>query len=180
MAQMTLSPENEFSFRCPIFNVDTKMSSCMKLRDLVWRGADVPVRKGCQACMQSSKCPAAAIISKMTYAKEPQDFYGSTAPKLGKLRPDILNRILRVIVQEPHLNNNAVPPVERSLIASANDRIRKMLGVAAAEGPDESAPPRRAYAVRPAPKKAASEEHATPEKDITEAARTGDLGAAIS
>jgi hypothetical protein len=59
---MDLSENNQFSFTCPVFNVETKLSVCIKLRDLVWRGSRPDVRKGCQACMSAGKCPAATIL----------------------------------------------------------------------------------------------------------------------
>lgn len=169
MEVLALSPENEFSFRCPIFNVETKMSACMKLRELVWRGEKVPVRKGCQACMHSNKCPAVIIVSRAIYTKVSVDEYGSKTPKVGRLKDDVLKRILPVMVRDTHLEVHQVPEIERNLIASANARISKMIGSVVKAVAEKAESVLGSIPSTPAPVK----------NDISEAARTGDLSAAL-
>lgn len=178
---LTLDNDNAFQFVCPIFNVTTKMSLCMKLRELVWMGKRPEVRTGCQACMSSGKCPAAAIVSKISYGREVPDEYGSKEPILGKLRKDILERIHRPIVLEKTLNEFRVPPAERELIATASERIGKMIG--AAPLPSTDGPPSRSAfdseTAAPKPPRKAKPK-ADNSNQINQAARSGDLAAAIN
>ncbi|SCW95732.1 hypothetical protein [Ancylobacter rudongensis] len=182
----TLASDNQFSFICPIFNVATRMAACMKLRDLVWKGKGPDVRKGCQACMKSSKCPAAAIVDRIHYGgKDVADDYGSDQPVMGKLGADVLDRIRRVIVQDVHIQQCGVPPEEQQLILSANPRIDEQLKTAPTDGKAkryvasdyEETPRRRAPKPKSAPQDIASP---APSSRVNDAARTGDLAAAIS
>lgn len=178
---LTLDNDNQFQFACPIFNVTTKMSLCMKLRELVWMGKRPDVRKGCQACMSAGKCPAAAIVSKISYGRDVPDEYGSKTPIVGKLRRDILERVHRPMVLEKTLNDFSVPPAERDLIAGASERIGKMIG--AAPLPSTDGPPSRSAfdtetAAPKQPRKARPK--ADNSNKVNEAARTGDLAAAIN
>jgi hypothetical protein len=173
---------NQFEFVCPVFNVQTKMRHCTKLRDLVYSGARPDVRKGCQACISASKCPAAEIVRRISYGKgQVPDDYGSRTSVVGKLRKDVLEKIHRVIVMERTLNEFAVPDAERQLIDGASDRIGKMVG--AAPLPSDDGPPSRNFATETAaPKKPRKTK---PQADnsnnaINEAAATGDLAAAVS
>jgi len=168
---LSISYQNKFSFTCPIFAASTKLAACVMLRDKIWRGENVPVRKGCQACMHASKCPATAIVNQILRNwKEPPDAYGSLEPVEGKLRADILEQILPVVVPDRELVD--VPPGERALILSANDRIAKQLGVA----PSAKASSRPAQRMKPpAPLKPAKTNDT-----ILNAAATGDMAAAIN
>jgi len=42
-----LSTNNKASIQCPIFNTQVKVASCVALREKVWRGEQIAVRKGC-------------------------------------------------------------------------------------------------------------------------------------
>lgn len=182
---VTLDEEqNQFQFVCPIFNVQTPMRHCTKLRDLVYRGVRPEVRKGCQACIMSGKCPASEIVRKISFGKgQVPDDYGSKTPVVGKIRKDVLERIHRVMVLDKTMNDYSVPASERELILSASDRIGKMIG--AAPLPSGDAPVSRSafdgHSSAPAPKKRKS----APKPDntntrINDAAATGDLAAAVS
>jgi hypothetical protein len=182
---LTLDNDNQFQFSCPIFNVTTKMSLCMKLRELVWMGKRPDVRKGCQACMSAGKCPAAAIVSKISYGRDAPDEYGSKTPVTGKLRKDILERVHRPMVLEKTLNDFEVPAAERELIAGASDRIGKMIG--AAPLPSTDGPPSRSAfgaetATPKSPRKATpkAENTNTPTNAVNDAAASGNLAAAIN
>ncbi len=133
MGYHTLDEANQFKFKCPIFGAETKMSSCIKLRNLVWKGRKPEQRKGCQACMSSGKCPAAQIAQKMAMSghrtRQPDD-YGSTTPVLGKLRKDVLERVLPVMVMSSTILRYGLSSSEVNAIETANDRIRAMLGTA--------------------------------------------------
>jgi hypothetical protein len=160
---------NQFEFVCPIFNVQTKMRLCMTLRELFWMGKKPDVRKGCQACMRSSKCPAAAIVNKISYSSQrpAPDEYGSTQPVVGKLRKDILERILLPIVLERTMDEFGVPEPERQMIRTSSDRIAKMVGAAPIDGED-----RPATRAAPAKKTKSTVNRA--------AAASGDLAAAVN
>jgi hypothetical protein len=164
---------NQFSFVCPIFNVSTKMAACVKLRNLVYRGQGPDVRKGCQACMASNKCPAIHAINNTIRNKENSEFpYASPTPVEGKLRADILERIAPVVVQAAHLQKFAVPISEVALIETANDRIYKQLGVAPKQGGKTGG--------SRMPARKAKSENTPVQTSVQQAAATGDLTAAIN
>lgn len=168
---------NQFSFQCPIFEVTTKISLCFKLREMFWAGNKPDVRKGCQACMRANKCPAAAITAKKyPQGKSWQDEYASDEPVIGKIRRDILERIHRPMVLERTLNEFGCSDAERLKIATASERIGKMIG--AAPLPDDDAPSysARAEAAPVAKKRRAS----TKTTAIKSAAASGDLAAAVN
>lgn len=174
---LTLADENQFQFTCPIFNVNTKMRLCMQLRELFWMGKKPDVRRGCQACMASSKCPAAAIVSKISHMQgKAPDEYGALTPVDGRLRRDILERVHRPIVMEKTLNDFQVPDAERALIAGASERIGKMIGAAPLPSNDD-APTYREQPAKSAPKRRAP---ANNNNAIAQAAATGDLAAAVN
>ena len=133
MTYQTLADDNQFKFKCPIFNAETKMATCVKLRNLVWKGLTPEKRRGCQACMSAGKCPAAQIVQKMAMSgprsMQPDD-YGSTAPVLGKLRRDILERIRPVMVMSSTIQRLSLSSIEVNMIETANERIEAMLGSA--------------------------------------------------
>lgn len=181
-----LSPENVFVFTCPIFDVDTKISKCMKLRHKVWRGERIETMRGCQACMTSSKCPAALIVSKLGMAKDFKQLerYAADAPEKGRLHADILEGVLPVLVQAEAYRRFDVPALERNMIESAHARIQAQLDTA----PTESGA-RRVKLKAQAPATGStfvardaggSSVSKTETKSATQiAAETGDLAAAI-
>lgn len=134
MLNLTLSEENQFSFVCPLFNAETKMSMCMKLRELKWMGkAPLDKRRGCQAAMSCGKCPAAEAVSQIIYSRAKEgmpDFYGSKTPTVGKLRADVLEKVERTMMREDIMNKIGVSDAERTLLDGANDRIRAQLKTA--------------------------------------------------
>lgn len=173
----TLSRTNQFSFVCPIFNSATNFRQCGRLRDIVYVGGRPPVRKGCQACIKDSKCPAAEIIRKISFGNglAPDD-HGSTTPVQGKLAAEVLEKIAPIIVMENTMNALGVPTAERELIATANERIEKQLGHAPrgrTAAPSSVSSSRRRSKPRAAPAPATNTK-------INEAAATGDLAAAVS
>lgn len=182
MSYATLAEDNQFKFKCPIFNAETKMSSCVKLRHMVWKGLRPEKRRGCQACMAAGKCPAAQIVQKMSMSSSPvADDYGATQPIVGKLRKDVLERIRPVMVMNSTIQLFSPSTAELSLIETANQRIEAMIGTA----PGASAPSRSTMtgsARKPrkvASPKAAEPKTTTTDTRIEKAAATGDLGAAL-
>lgn len=181
MGYQTLAEKNQFKFKCPIFGAETKMSSCIKLRDMVWKGQKPEQRKGCQVCMHSGKCPAAQIAQRMAMSGARagvSDDYGSATPVLGKLRKDVLEHILPVMVMPSTLLRYALSSAEVSAIETANERIRAMLGSA----PGATA---KKVAIKGNTRKAKklddvnSETKPKVESKIEQAAKTGDLSAAL-
>lgn len=172
--------KNQFRFTCPIFNVETQMRHCVQLRDMVYYGGSAPVRKGCQACIKSGKCPASEIVRRISFHRNVPDDYGSVTPVTGKLRRDVLEKVHRVIVQDRHLNEAQVSDPERLLIASASDRIGKMIG--AAPLPSDDGAPRSTFeSATAAPKKRRSAPKTEKSNNrVNEAAASGDLAAAVS
>lgn len=177
---LTLSKDNKFSFVCPLFNATTKLASCVYLRDLVWKGKTVPQRRGCQAAMKSGKCPAAQIVSGIAfgYARGDQDSaYGATEEKVGKLRAEVLSRIRPVMMQEKIIQQLNVPAKEIMLLEGANERIDAQLKTA----PGEPLPTVSDYHSPKHGGKSTKSAKAAPVKNKKqEAARTGDMAAAIN
>lgn len=167
---------NQFSFVCPIFNATTTFVSCMQLKGMVWMGRRPDVRRGCQACMNSSKCPIVAIVSRADTRNLDLAAYYSATPVVGKLDAEVLQRILPIVVREEHLRQRQVSDQERLLIETANQRIEQQLGTAPSS---EKVALRSARSIsRPAP--AAPKARPAVNKTVTDAAVSGDMSAAIN
>lgn len=178
----TLSYSNQFSFVCPIFNTETKLSACMQLRDELWRGNEKTVRRGCQACMRSGKCPAAIISQQIIFSNErAPDTYAANTPVVGKLHADVLARILPVYVREPHINYFGLSDAEQNLILTANDRIAAQLKVAPQA--EENSPYRQSYSESKPEKRTRRQKvavEAKPKIEIDDAAASGNLAAGLN
>ena len=171
---ISLSDENAFQFVCPLFNAKTKMGSCTKLREMVWMGKHVPVRRGCQAAMRCGKCPAADMVSRYCFDKNwTNDHHGSVEPKEGKLMRSILERIRNVLMRDKVMDECGVPANERLLLESANERIDQQMKTA----PGEAS---RNYTPTAARKTVSAPPTAPKESEINQAAATGNLTAAIN
>jgi hypothetical protein len=135
MTVVTLSDRNRFSFTCPIFNNDTELRSCAALRDKVFVGARLDIRRGCQAAMCANKCPAAHIISDFAHNKGTErhgDSYGSLTPVKGKLGAALLDRISLPIVTETVMARFGCSGVEVELLVGADQRIAEQMKTAPA------------------------------------------------
>lgn len=179
MAQryVSLDEKNQFSFKCPVFNAETRMGACVKLRDMVWRGQTPEVRKGCQAAMQSNLCPAASMVSLYIFDKKwDNDFHGSKEPKKGRLHAAVLERISRSMANEEEIKRLHVPENEAEALRDARFRIQKELETAPGEAPQ------RASDYEPPRKRRSTKSKQTPEHQskVVDAAKTGDLTAAIN
>lgn len=166
---LTLSQDNKFQFKCPIFDAKTAMSSCIKLRNLVWMGKNPEIRKGCQACMSAGKCPAIYVVKKFNSSSPSvpvPDDYGSKEPVMGKIRRDVLERIQNVIVTSSTMARFSLTDAEITLINSSSERIRKALGSAPLEG---SAKKRSVIKSKPKTEKTTEQK----------AAETGNMAAAL-
>jgi hypothetical protein len=123
----TLDIENQFSFVCPIFDSQTKISTCFTLRELVWRNENPDVRKGCQMCMKHGKCPINNIVWDMI-RKPGFDPYTSKEAKVGKLQERHLVQIERVIIPdkeiEKALDADRILPAEAKKMTAANATAR--------------------------------------------------------
>lgn len=174
---------NQLTFTCPIFNVETKFAHCTELRHRIYRGEAGTIRKGCQACAASGKCPVVREVNTSIYQgmNLVEHYVSVDEPKKGKLRAQVLEAILPVVVQEQHLAKFDVSPGERDLIMTANERIRQQLGSA----PRKDMKPyvdRSSRRQTPAerPKFVSSSKPAPASEPINQAAATGDLAAAIN
>ena len=174
----TYAPDNHFSFTCPVFDATTRISSCIKLRELTAGGKFVGPRQGCQACMKSSLCPVVSVLNQIARDKSNgpyPDTYASKVPVHGRLRADILAPMVPIRIQERHLMN--VPEAERDLIRSAYIRIEQQASTAPA-GTSKSV---RYSTTSSAPKRRSTKAPAAPVAPaINRAAATGDLAAAIN
>lgn len=178
MNYLTLDETNQFTFTCPIFNAETKMSSCVKLRDMVWKGKRHDKRRGCQACMVDSKCPVAFIVQRISMAgmrnKQPDD-YGSVTPVKGKLRKDVLERIHPVMLLPSTLRSFDPSATEIAMIESSNERIAAQLQSAPGASSGYKARSDAIKSARLETPKAKPKELSK----IEQAAATGDLSAAL-
>ena len=118
----TLSPENEFRIRCPVFAAETKIADCFKLRDLVWRGEGPLVRQGCQCALIAGKCPIPVILTKMFRLKD--DPYHSAEPKVGALDPEILDQTSSITITDTTMRRFALSPQEQKKLVEANENAR--------------------------------------------------------
>jgi hypothetical protein len=164
----TLSPENEFRFRCPIFPADVKIADCFKLRDMVWRGEGPNVRQGCQCAMNAGKCPVPNILKRMV--RDGSDPYHSDAPKVGKLLHEDLEKIGSVLVIDSQMRRYGLSAAEEKHLVLANEAARKHKPISK---------PRRVERVVMDEVPAAKVETATPDA-VVAAAASGDLSAAIT
>jgi hypothetical protein len=176
---VSLSHENKFSFTCPVFNAETRMGACVELRDITMGGGVFPKRKGCQAAIKCSMCPAAAMVSMYWQNKNwKNDHHGSLEPKKGRLHAQVLERVARVMAYKGFYKHIDVSAREEELLQSAGERIREQLKTAPGETTDrfvdlDDAPKRRAKpkAAAPAPKT---------NDALSKAAQTGDMSAALN
>jgi hypothetical protein len=182
---LTLQPENKFSFTCPIFDAKVSMRSCVLLQEKVYRGQSIQTRRGCQACISSSKCPAAEVIRRISFrSSDATDHCSSTEDKHGRLPAEALERIHPVLVLETELRRFGVSDAERALIADSAARIAAQMGTA----PREKVEPRRMVQSstseprRPSqrPAERVSAPKTTTPTTINKAAATGDLSAALN
>lgn len=168
------------TFVCPMFGVETKVAACGKLQELVWMGKRPEVRRGCQACMDSSKCPMVAL----TQLNSVQYKTGTMIDiRNGKLPREVLERIRPIVVQDQHLMRRSTSAAEREAISGANDRIDQMLKTA--PGASLFTRPKADTSRKAEPRvtrKAESAPAPTPEVEsvVNRAAATGDMSAAIN
>lgn len=185
-AMLTLQMENLFSFTCPIMNTNVQMRGCVMLRDKVYAGKRIETRRGCQACIKSSKCPAAELVRRIAFGSaDMTDHCASTEEKVGKLPGDVLDKIAPILVRESDLAGMNVTVEERNLIASSRERIEAQ----ALTAPRERVEPRRTIASpsSEAPRRSAQKAaqsvpapETTKPTSISKAASTGDLAAALN
>jgi hypothetical protein len=166
----TLSPENQFRFVCPVFKAETKIASCFAVRDLHARGEGPPTRRGCQVAMTTGKCPVWVILRDMRRTDE--DPYYSDVPKLGTLGDDVLNHIAPIMSPDRILDRAAISAAELAALRARNDdavagvgRTAKQKTKAAAKLKADAPPLEDVVSIEPA---------------ITDAAKTGDMTAAIN
>lgn len=165
----TLASNNEFRFNCPSLQVEVKLSDCITLRDRVWRGERMEERRGCQACMASSKCAAATIVHDMWLFKVDPGYFSAT-PKVGALDASIPTRLGRVIVQEKTLDQFGVVDAERNVLLRGNEKTSKSPEIDTSDWAQPKKTTRRTTKpIAPAPASA----------DVA-AAMSGDMSAALN
>lgn len=181
MQILALSTQNKITFTCPIFDVSTQMRSCVKLRDMFMRGEKPQVRKGCQACMASGKCPALEIVRRFAFGvATAEDDLSSTTETHGKLPASVLERIAPLIVLPNTMTQYRISDVERQMIETSRERIEAQLRTAP-RGEKSSRITRVSAAPEERkPSKIGKVPDAPVASKITSAAATGDLSAAIN
>lgn len=166
MISKTLSPDNQLKIRCPVFNAETKIAGCFLLRDMVWRGERPEQRQGCQCALLAGKCPIPVILQRMV--REGDDPYHSAEPKVGTLTDDVLDRIAPVLISDTQMNRHELTPQERKALVQGNEDARS------GKRQIRKAPRREERVIDDTPPVSATD------KAVIEAAKKGDLGAAIS
>ena len=161
----TLARENQACITCPVFNVESKLSACLVLRDEVWKGRRPDVRRGCQAALTDSKCPVYHLVKHMERTDD--DPMHAAEPKNVPWPKEILERVGPVQVQERTMDKFGVSDRERQLLVAANDWKG-----AAPRARSSSARLEDVQSAVPAPKPA-------PDATLT-AASSGDMSAAIN
>lgn len=182
MKILALSAENQASFVCPIFDVPTQMRACVKLRDMFMRGEKPQVRKGCQACMASGKCPAYEVIRRFAFnSATSEDDLSSTTETTVKLPASVLARIAPVMVMPATMTAYRITDAEQQMIESSRERIEAQLRTAPR---GEKAIRTMRQASQPEPRKATKigkvPDAPKVEPTINKAAASGDLSAAIN
>lgn len=162
--KLTLDESNQLHVICPIFQAETPIAACFKLRELVWCGQAPVQRQGCQACMRASKCPINNILWGMI-RKPDSDPYGSRTKKVVQFHTEDLERIARVVVPEKLLESYSLSDKELVMIKRANAAAGQGL-VKRSRWVEEHAE--------------IEEIAATPARDEFAAAKTGDMSAAIN
>lgn len=164
----TYSPKNEARIVCPIFGAETRLADCLELEQQVARGRKPEERRGCQACMMSSKCPTYWINRQNQRTGE--DLYYSAEAKVIPLKPEILEAVHPILVRDDAVNRYGVDGAEAEAIRAANE--------AAGAGKPRSSG-KKASGVKLASVK--REEPAAIEDDgLKAAAMSGDLSAAVT
>lgn len=183
-AKKTLSPENQFHFACPIFGAETSMASCMTLHDMVWMGRKPDQRKGCQLCMKVNKCPVHHIIGDMM--RTDSDPYHSVERKTGKLSDRHMAAIERILVSDKEidtaLENGRLSNMEAKKIREANQTTHELTASVKTRRDPNDMPLDDMPAVKyhRKPKIADTEAPVGFSSEISNAAMTGDLSAALN
>lgn len=183
----TLSETNKFAFVCPIFNAEVQIRSCLAVRAKVYKGETLETRRGCQACISSSKCPAAEIQRRISFnISTATDHCASETPVVGKMPADILERIAPVLVQGEHLRRFAVSTSEQTMIESSRERIETQI----ASAPRSQTAPKRVQVSSSsegtsvkrggAVKRSSAPKPASQQPAVNVAAKTGDMAAALN
>ena len=159
----TLDEANPLHVICPIFQAETPIATCFKLRDIVWRGDRPAQRQGCQACMRANKCPINNIIWDMIRNTD-LDPYWSSQKKTVNFKEHDLERIARVKVTDWIINSYSLNEKELAMINKAN--AQAAIGVFKKGRPNAVS--------------AQSFEEAPEVSDTAAAAKSGDMSAAIN
>jgi len=183
----TYSPDNLFSFSCPIFGSKTEIRVCLHLKTVMWSGKKPEARKGCQACLTGGKCPIIPIMNDIN--RHGSDPYFSATPVHGALKEDHLKRIRNVSVMPQTMDRYDVSDAERAAIMAVSvfnaplkgkaDRDGKLVeldDVIEAQPRDHEKPSKRRQKLA----EIAEEGTAGAPIDTTSAAIAGDMSAAIS
>lgn len=181
---LTLSPKNLFRFTCPVFNAEVQMRGCVLVRDKVYKGERFEQRKGCQACISASKCPAAQIIQKMALSRgDANDHCSSREEKTGKLPLESLERIRRVLVPDHVMRQYGLSNAEIDLINTSGGRIDQQIATAPqarVSGRVQTSWATEAPKKRQKPPAAAPAALSTIATSTVQAATSGDMAAAIN
>lgn len=184
----TYGAANRFRFNCPIFGAEVEMRQCLQLRDEWAKGKRIEQRRGCQACLSASKCPIVHIIARIQADPAKHDVYHSDEPKVGKLRPEILERIARIVVCQHTLNAyQPIPDGQMARIDAVNglkgvEAMAKNVGVPKAEleAVIEAKSAVYDYEPPPTPKRQAQKPKPKAEGESHDAAASGDLSAVVN
>lgn len=162
----TYSPKNEARIVCPIFGAETRLADCLELEQQVAKGRKPEERRGCQACLMSSKCPVYWINRTIQRGDDGGNYF-SAEPKVVPLRPEILEAVHPILVRDDAVNRYAVSGDEAEAIRAANE----------AAGAGKLRTTKKASGVKLA---AVKREDPAEDDGLKAAAMSGDLSAAVT
>jgi len=118
-----LRDDNQFHIVCPIFGAETPIRSCFELREMVWKGDKPNVRKGCQVCLHSGKCPINNILLSLNKEDEPSLYYSQTKV-VGRLKQKHLDKIEHISTPNYFMRGYDLSEKETKLIEQANENAK--------------------------------------------------------
>jgi hypothetical protein len=158
----TMAPENQFTFKCPVFHAPTRISACWEIRDRYATGERPPVRRGCQVAIECGKCPMTRLMWSMIRSRE--DRHHALDNKVRELDEELLQHIAPILIREEVMKRYELSPAEISKLRQANAEASTGVKVKRSKKTAE----------------ASIEEPASAPTPTTKAARSGDMAAALN
>ncbi|WP_342234674.1 hypothetical protein [Inquilinus sp. OTU3971] len=115
----SLSPANELTFVCPIFEREVEFRDCARQHEANMCGKRDQVEPGCAACMAANKCPVRHMLQEEWI--ERRTIYFSAEPRQARLSARVWDRIKSVLIPEFILKRFPVPDPDLAAINACNE-----------------------------------------------------------